>query len=107
MTYVVTDGCLDIKDKVCVDECPVDCLYEGDRMMYIHPEECIDCGACLIACPQEAIVTQYDITDETRPFAGAAEEVFAAVGRPGGASTYGEPVPDADFVRGLPRREGT
>src|SRR4029450_13687001 len=44
--YVITEPCIDVKDKSCIEECPVDCIYEGDRMLYIHPDECVDCGAC-------------------------------------------------------------
>jgi ferredoxin len=107
MTFVVTQGCLDIKDKACVEECPVDCLYEGDRVMYIHPVECIDCGACVLACPQEAIVAEYEMDDATRPWAEAAQEVFASVGSPGGAANLGEHVADAIFVRERPRSEAS
>ena len=42
MTYTICESCIDIKDKACVDECPVDCIYEGPRMLYIHPDECVD-----------------------------------------------------------------
>ena len=41
MTYVITEPCVDVKDKTCVDECPVDCIYEGERALYIHPDECV------------------------------------------------------------------
>ena len=47
MTYVIAQPCVDVKDRACVDECPVDCIYEGARSLYIHPEECVDCG-CLL-----------------------------------------------------------
>src|SRR5205823_3715059 len=46
MTYTICEPCIDVKDRACVDECPVDCIYEGARMLYIHPDECVDCGAC-------------------------------------------------------------
>jgi ferredoxin-like protein FixX len=46
MTYVITDACIDVKDKTCLDACPVDCIYEGGRTLYIQPDECIDCGLC-------------------------------------------------------------
>jgi ferredoxin len=46
VTYVITEPCIDLKDRSCIEECPVDCIYEGDRMLYIHPDECVDCGAC-------------------------------------------------------------
>ena len=55
MTYVIAEPCVDVKDKTCVEECPVDCIYEGDRKLYINPKECIDCGACEPECPVEAI----------------------------------------------------
>ena len=55
MTYVITSSCVDIKDMSCIEECPVDCIYEGDRKLYIHPKECIDCGACEPVCPVDAI----------------------------------------------------
>ena len=55
MTYVITTSCVDIKDMSCIEECPVDCIYEGDRKLYIQPKECIDCGACEPVCPVDAI----------------------------------------------------
>lgn len=50
MPYVVAQPCVDVKDKACVDECPVDCIYEGSRSLYINPNECVDCGACEPVC---------------------------------------------------------
>ncbi len=44
MAYVVTEACIDVQDRACMEECPVDCIYPGERMMYIHPDECVDCG---------------------------------------------------------------
>ncbi|HEY6054808.1 MAG TPA: 4Fe-4S binding protein [Gaiellaceae bacterium] len=55
MTYVIGEPCIDVKDRSCVDVCPVDCIHEVDRMLVIDPEECIDCGACEPECPVEAI----------------------------------------------------
>ena len=55
MPYVITAACIDVTDKSCIEECPVDCIYEGDRKLYISPGECIDCGACEPVCPVEAI----------------------------------------------------
>ena len=54
MTYVITEPCIDVKDRACVDVCPVDCIHDdgdADRMLYIDPNECIDCGACEPSCP--------------------------------------------------------
>ena len=56
MTYVVTDNCIKCKYMDCVEVCPVDCFYEGDNMLVIHPDECIDCGVCEPECPAEAIL---------------------------------------------------
>lgn len=57
MTYVVTDACVRCKYTDCVEVCPVDCFYEGENFLVIHPEECIDCGVCEPECPVEAIVS--------------------------------------------------
>lgn len=55
MTYVVTDACVKCKYTDCVEVCPVDCFYEGENMLVINPDECIDCGVCEPECPAEAI----------------------------------------------------
>ena len=56
MTYVVTEACIKCKYMDCVEVCPVDCFYEGENMLVIHPDECIDCGVCEPECPVEAIM---------------------------------------------------
>ena len=56
MTYVVTEKCIRCKYMDCVKACPVDCFYEGENMLVIHPAECIDCGACEPECPSDAIL---------------------------------------------------
>ena len=56
MTFVVTEECIKCKFTDCVDVCPVDCFYEGENMLVIHPDECIDCGVCEPECPIEAII---------------------------------------------------
>ncbi|HAY13860.1 MAG TPA: ferredoxin [Armatimonadetes bacterium] len=56
MPYVVTDLCIGVKDKSCMQVCPVDCIYDEDGLVYIHPDECIDCGLCEPACPVKAII---------------------------------------------------
>ncbi len=55
MTYVVIEACIRCKYMDCVEVCPVDCFYEGNNMLVIHPDECIDCGVCEPECPVEAI----------------------------------------------------
>ncbi|MGD0861876.1 MAG: ferredoxin family protein [Candidatus Limnocylindrales bacterium] len=60
MTYVIAEPCVDVTDRACVSVCPVDCIKEeeGDRTLYIDPNECIDCGACEPECPVNAIFTE-------------------------------------------------
>ena len=60
MTYVVTEACIRCKYTDCVEVCPVDCFYEGENMLVIHPDECIDCGVCEPECPVEAIIPDTD-----------------------------------------------
>tara|TARA_B110001454_G_C12423278_1_gene310316 strand:+ start:166 stop:507 length:342 start_codon:yes stop_codon:yes gene_type:complete len=55
MTYIVNEKCIKCKEMDCVEVCPVDCFYEGDNMLVIKPEECIDCGVCEPECPVDAI----------------------------------------------------
>ena len=57
MTYVVDEKCIKCKHMDCVEVCPVDCFYEGENMLVIHPDECIDCGVCEPECPVEAILS--------------------------------------------------
>ncbi|MHB8489904.1 MAG: 4Fe-4S dicluster domain-containing protein [Candidatus Dormibacteria bacterium] len=65
MTYIVTETCVDLKDKSCIEVCPVDCIHESpeDRMVYIDPDECIDCGACVDPCPVDAIFAEEDVPE--------------------------------------------
>ena len=60
MPYVVTENCIRCKYMDCVNVCPVDCFYEGENMLVIHPDECIDCGVCEPECPAAAIVADSD-----------------------------------------------
>ena len=68
MTYIIAEPCVDVKDKACVEVCPVDCIHptdgEGEKMLYIDPDECIDCGACEPECPVEAIFAEEDLPEE-------------------------------------------
>ncbi|MET7619228.1 ferredoxin [Streptomyces sp. NPDC005408] len=86
MTYVIAQPCVDVKDQACVEECPVDCIYEGPRKLYIHPEECVDCGACEPVCPVEAIFFETSVPTPWREYLTADAEVFIPLGSPGGAS---------------------
>ena len=92
MTYVVTENCIKCKYLDCVEVCPVDCFYEGETMLVIHPDECIDCGVCEPECPADAIkpdtepglekwlklnaeyaVSWPNVTEKKEPAAGAEE----------------------------------
>ena len=71
MTYVITEPCIDVMDKSCVEVCPVDCIHfeEGvDRKLYIDPDQCIDCGACEPVCPVTAIFTEDDVPDDMKEY---------------------------------------
>ena len=61
MAHVVTDNCLDCKYTYCVDVCPVDAFHQGPDQLFISPETCIDCGACVSECPVNAIVVDYQL----------------------------------------------
>lgn len=93
MAYVIAEPCIDIHDRACVDECPVDCIYDGLRKSYIHPDECVDCGACEPVCPVMAIFHRDDLPPEWRHYDRIEREFFVTVsgiGSPGGASKIGE-----------------
>jgi NAD-dependent dihydropyrimidine dehydrogenase PreA subunit len=98
VTYVITSTCVDIKDMSCIEECPVDCIYEGDRKLYIQPAECIDCGACEPVCPVEAIYPDRllpaehaaDKEDNRLFFVEVLPGRDAPVGAPGGSLKTGE-----------------
>jgi ferredoxin len=100
MPYVIGHACVDLKDRTCIEECPVDCIYEGGRMMYIHPDECVDCGACEPVCPAGAIAYEDDLAEEDEPFAYVAQQVFTELGPLGGAARFGL-VPDPPFIAAL------
>ena len=69
MTYVVTEACIECKHTDCVEVCPVDCFHEGENMLVINPDECIDCGVCEPERPPEAILP------DTEPEAGKWTEL--------------------------------
>jgi NAD-dependent dihydropyrimidine dehydrogenase PreA subunit len=92
--YVISEACIDALDASCVEACPVDCIYLGARKMYIHPVECIGCGACAPECPKDAIFRadrlpagqlEHD-ADNRRFFDEALPGRDAPLGSPGGAS---------------------
>ena len=64
VAYIIAEPCIGTKDASCVEVCPVDCIYEADDQFYIHPDECIDCGACEPECPVQAIFPDTDVPSE-------------------------------------------
>jgi NAD-dependent dihydropyrimidine dehydrogenase PreA subunit len=113
MPYFITDPCIDVMDKSCIEECPVDCIYEGDRKLYINPAECIDCGACEPVCPQSAIFTDIKAPPVAEKFAADNQQFFATtlpghaapLGNPGGSAKVGPVGADTALVRSWPARE--
>ena len=78
MTYVIAEPCIGVKDKSCVEVCPVDCIHSDDAsdMFYIDPDECIDCGVCAEVCPVEAIFFEDDLPERWSKFLGLNSEYF-------------------------------
>ena len=83
MTYVIAEPCIGVKDRACVDVCPVDCIYEGEDQLYIHPDECIDCGACVPECPVSAIFVEEEVPAEWTSYIAKNRDVFAGPNPPG------------------------
>ena len=110
MTYVIGAACVDVKDKSCVQECPVDCIYEGARTMYINPDECVDCGACMSICRLDAIYWEGDLPDDQLQHLDDNAAFFSQVlpgrncrlGSPGGADKLGPVGVDTPFVAPMP-----
>ena len=82
MTYVITQACINVKDRSCVDVCPVDCIHptfaedQGEIQLYINPDECIDCGACEPACPVTAIFAEDDVPADQQKFTAINEDYY-------------------------------
>jgi NAD-dependent dihydropyrimidine dehydrogenase PreA subunit len=108
MPYFIASSCIDSMDKSCLEECPVDCIYEGARKLYINPAECIDCGACEPACPQQAIFLDWRAPAEMAEFVQDNKRFFAVplpgkdapVGNPGGGAGIGPVGVDTELVQG-------
>jgi NAD-dependent dihydropyrimidine dehydrogenase PreA subunit len=110
VTYVIALPCVDVLDRACVEECPVDCIYEGARSLYIHPDECVDCGACEPVCPVEAIYYEDDLPerwwphleDNARFFTDSLPGRDAPLDSPGGAAKLAPLGVDTPLVADLP-----
>lgn len=111
MAYVISSACVDVKHKACMQECPVDCIYEGERSMYINPDECVDCGACRLLCEVDAIYYDDDLPESEKKFLADNAAFFSQVlpgrdaplGTPGGATDLGPLGVDTPMVAALPR----
>ena len=77
MTFVIMSPCIGVKDGTCVDVCPVDCIYEGETMFYIHPEDCIACALCETVCPVDAIRHVDEVPDEEKEYIAINAAFFA------------------------------
>ncbi len=79
MTHVITQPCIGVKDKACVDVCPVDCIHgeDSDEMLYINPSDCIDCTLCVDACPVSAIFAEEDVPPEWKDYTKKNADYFA------------------------------
>jgi NAD-dependent dihydropyrimidine dehydrogenase PreA subunit len=112
MTYVIAEPCVDVVDRACVDACPVDCIYEGERALYIQPDECVDCGACEPVCPVFAIFYEDDLPEKWSEYLPDNERFFSkplpgrakALGSPGGAAKLGALGVDTPLVAQHPPR---
>jgi NAD-dependent dihydropyrimidine dehydrogenase PreA subunit len=111
MPYVIGPTCIEELNGSCVDSCPVDCIYEGERRRYIQPTECIDCGACLPVCPVDAITSGPDAQPE---WTEDNEQFFLSVlpgrseplGSPGSASLIGKVGVDTELTASTPATAG-
>ncbi|WP_326597798.1 indolepyruvate ferredoxin oxidoreductase subunit alpha [Streptomyces sp. NBC_01803] len=110
MSYVIGGACVDVHDMSCVEECPVDAIYRGDRKLYIQPDECIDCGLCQSACPVGAISDAHAVPDQDLPHVADARRFFyeplpgraEPLGSPEGAQHTGPAGVDTALVTVLP-----
>ncbi len=78
MPFVITGNCIKCRYTDCVEVCPVDCFYEGENMLVINPDECIDCGVCEPECPIEAIKSDEELAPEEMHWA-ALNSRYSAV----------------------------
>ena len=97
MPYLIGADCVDVMDRSCVEECPVDCIYEGETKLYVNPVECIDCGYRVVVCPVSAVGNDREgdggsgfLHDNAAFFAEVLPGREAPVGNPGGSLKTGE-----------------
>ena len=78
MTYVITQPCIGVKDGTCIDVCPMDWIHgtDQDKMLFIDPKECIDCGGCIPACPVDAIFPENEVPEKWRDYTRINADYF-------------------------------
>jgi len=106
VTYIVNDNCIKCKFKDCVEVCPVDCFYEGENMLVIKPDECIDCGVCVPECPAEAIIDDLSIDKNPNDAFWLKMNTEYAEKWPN-ITSNGDPMPDADAWNPSEKNGGT
>ena len=102
MTYVVDENCIKCKHMDCVEVCPVDCFYEGENMLVIHPDECIDCGVCEPECPIDAILSEDELPEDQIDFIeinAKLADVYPNI------SEAKEPLPNADEWKNIKEKK--
>jgi ferredoxin len=99
MAYIVAEPCIKCKYTDCVAVCPVECFYEGENSLVIHPDECIDCGACEPECPTTAIFEESALPEKWKAFIDV-NSVFSGAKAPSDATTEGWPGHLAEFIQG-------
>lgn len=108
MAYVIGANCIDELDRSCIEVCPVDCIYIGARRSYINPNECIDCGACEVECPVDAVFVDRKgrkdpnlaefVADSVAFFAEPLPGHATPIGDPGGSQKLGPAGADTEFT---------
>ena len=107
MTLIIKSECIDVKDGDCTEVCPVDCIYEGGRMFYINPVECVECALCETICPVDAIRYDDEVDEKDVEFITINREYFEAsvtgLGNPGGWSVKTTTTKDHPLVAARPK----
>ena len=102
MTYIVNEKCIKCKLTDCVEVCPVDCFYEGENMLVINPDECIDCGVCEPECPIDAILSEDELPENQIDFIeinAKLADVYPNI------SEAKEPLPNADEWKNIKEKK--
>jgi ferredoxin len=102
MTYLVVDNCIKCKHTDCVSVCPVDCFYEGDNMLVINPDECIDCGVCAPECPVGAIFSDVELPDQDKIIWTERNAKYSKLWP--NITEQKEPLLDAEVFDGIPNK---